>query len=203
MIQTNRWTGGTDEEYSTQHFGFGSQRVKIALRQMVEEKIRTGVSDMESYLLNSLDLNEEDKAAIRRSSKKLIRLYCERAEPSLEVVDSELEKMLKVPPNVLLPADEVHEKELSDAEYDSLKQEVIGLRSRVERAALMEALLTAEDKDISSMEAVYETAKQHMEVQDMIHKNMDKNDLKTIQNGAELLCAQIPLKDDDFFDESP
>lgn len=69
MIQTNRWTGGTDEEYSTQHFGFGSQRVKIALRQMVEEKIRTGVSDMESYLLNSLDLNEEDKAAIRRSSK--------------------------------------------------------------------------------------------------------------------------------------
>lgn len=104
---------------------------------------------------------------------------------------------------MLLPSDEVHEKELSDAEYDSLKQEVIALRSRVERAALMEALLTAEDKDISSMEAVYETAKQHMEVQDMIHKNMDKNDLKTIQNGAELLCAQIPLKDDDFFDESP
>ncbi|XP_063625908.1 uncharacterized protein LOC134797550 [Cydia splendana] len=202
MIRTNRWKGGTDEEYATQHFGFGAQRVKIALRQMVEEKIRTGVCDMETYLLNSLDLNENDKEAIRSLCKKLLRLYCERAEPSLEVVDSEIERILTVPSNMLLPADEVHEEEITDTEYDKLKQEVTALRNRVERAALMEALLTAEENDISALEKVYETAKQNMEIQDMINKNLDKNYLKTIQSSAQLLCAQSALKDDGFLDES-
>ncbi|XP_063365267.1 protein MIS12 homolog [Cydia amplana] len=201
MIRTNRWKGGTDEEYATQHFGFGAQRVKIALRQMVEEKIRTGVCDMETYLLNSLDLNESDKEAIRSLCKKLLRLYSERAEPSLEVVDSEIERILTVPSNVLLPDDEVHEEEITDTEYDKLKQEVTALRNRVERAALMEALLTAEENDISALEKVYETAKQNMEIQDMMNNNLDKNDLKTIQSSAQLLCAQSALKDDGFLDE--
>lgn len=175
MIKNKPWNGGTEEEYETQHFGFGSQRLKIAVRQMVEQKITNGVKDMESYLRDSLDLNETDKTTLTKSCDKLVRLYCERAGPSLDVVDKEIERILQIPANVLLPGDECQLEQVTDSEYDKLKDEVADLRKRVERGALMEALLTAEEEELSTVDNVCETAKKDMEVLDLVSKTSENN----------------------------
>uniref|UniRef100_A0A2A4J174 Protein MIS12 homolog n=1 Tax=Heliothis virescens TaxID=7102 RepID=A0A2A4J174_HELVI len=204
MISTKPWTGGTEEEYETQHFGFGAQRLKIAVRQMVEQKITNGVKDMESYLQESLDLNETDKATLTRSCDKLIRLYCERAGPSLGAIDEEIERMLKIPHNVLLPEDEVQLEQTSDSDYEKLKEEVASLRRRVERGALMEALLSAEEEELASVEKVCETAKKDMEAIDLICKSADNSEcLKAVQSETEFLCASASFmkKQSDLFDE--
>lgn len=194
MINLPQWTGGTDEEYETQHFGFGAQRLKIAVRQMIGEKIRTGIKDMESYLQESLDLNETDKITLTRSFEKLIHLYSQRSGPSLKIIDGEIERMLIIPHNVLLPSDEVQLDQISDDDYNKLKDEVSSLRKRVERAALMEALLAAEDEELTSVEAVCEVAKKDMEVLDSLQKKTeDANSLKLIQNEVQFLCASAPF----------
>jgi hypothetical protein len=199
MIKTTSWSGGTDEEYETQHFGFGAQRLKIAVRQMIEQKIRTGVKDMESYLQESLDLNDTDKNTLTHSCDKLIRLYCDRAGPSLEVIDNEIEKLLRIPQNVLLPEDDVHLQDMSDADYEKLKDEVSSLRKRVERGALMEALLTAEEAELSTVEKACESAKNDMEMLDFLLKHTQgSNTIKSIQNETQFLSASVPfLKDTD------
>lgn len=198
MIKNKPWNGGTDEEYETQHFGFGSQRLKIAVRQMVEQKITNGLKDMESYLRDSLDLNETDKATLTKSCDKLVHLYCERAGPSLDVVDNEIERILKVPSNVLLPGDECQLEQISDSEYEKLKEEVADLRKRVERGALMEALLTSEEEELSTVENVCETAKKDMEVFDLASKNSENN-CKFALNDIMFLCASVNfMKNTDF-----
>ncbi|XP_075980357.1 mis12 [Anticarsia gemmatalis] len=204
MIKTKPWTGGTEEEYETQHFGFGAQRLKIAVRQMVEQKITTGVKDMESYLQESLDLNETDKTTLTRSCDKLIHLYCERAGPSLNAIDEEIERVLKIPPNVLLPEDEPQLDQTSDSDFDKLKEEVANLRKQVERGALMEALLTAEEEELATVEKVCETAKKDMEVIDVLCKSTGGDDtLKTIQNETQFLCARASFikKQPSIFDD--
>ncbi|CAH0589113.1 unnamed protein product [Chrysodeixis includens] len=204
MIKTKPWTGGTDEEYETQHFGFGAQRLKISVRQMVEQKITNGVKDMESYLQESLDLNETDKVTLTRSCDKLIRLYCDRAGPSLEAIDDEIERVLKIPQNVLLPEDEVQLEQTSDSDFEKLKEEVASLRKRVERGALMEALLTAEEEELATVEKVCETAKKDMEAIDLLYKNVDNGEcLKSIQNETQFLCASASFmkKENNIFDE--
>lgn len=204
MIKTKPWIGGTDEEYETQHFGFGAQRLKIAVREMVEQKITNGVKDMESYLQESLDLNETDKVTLTKSCDTLIRLYCERAGPSLGAIDQEIENMLKIPQNVLLPEDEVQFEQTSDSDFEKLKEEVASLRRRVERGALMEALLSAEEEELASMEKVCETAKKDMEALDLLCKSADNGDsLKVVQSETQFLCASAPFmkKHNDLFDE--
>lgn len=204
MIKTKPWTGGTDEEYETQHFGFGAQRLKIAVREMVEQKITNGVKDMESYLQESLDLNETDKATLTSSCDKLIHLYCERAGPSLKAIDEEIERMLKIPQNVLLPEDEVQLEQTSDSDFEKLKEEVALLRKRVERGALMEALLTAEEEELATVETVCETAKKDMEAVDLLCKSADNRDcLKAIQSKTEFLCesASFMKKPTNIFDD--
>ncbi|CAH0400839.1 unnamed protein product [Chilo suppressalis] len=194
MIKTSPWCGGTEEEYETQHFGFGAQRLKIAVRQMVEQKIKTGVKDMESYLHESLDLNDTDKSTLTRSCDKLIGLYCERAGPSLEIIDKEIERVLEIPQNVLLCEDEVQLQDLSDADYEKLKDEVALLRKSVERGALMEALLTAEEEELTTLEKVCETAKKDMEVLDQLSRYTETSDsIKTIQHEMQFLCASVPF----------
>lgn len=209
MIKTEPWTGGIDEEYETQYFGFGAQRFKIAVRQMVEQKIDSGVRDMKSYLQESLQLNDTDKVTLTHSCDKLLRLYCERAGPSLHIIDDEIERILKVPPNVLLPEDEVQIQQSTDDEYAKLKEEVANLRKRVEKAALMEALLIAEEDEMTSVEEVCETAKKDMEVLDLLNKNIEAAEsLKSLQNETQLLCTSVPFmnvqmksSDDIFFDK--
>ncbi|XP_072944668.1 uncharacterized protein [Epargyreus clarus] len=205
MIQTKPWTGGTDEEYETQHFGFGAQRLKIAVRQMVEQKIRTGVKDMESYLQESLDLNETDKVTLTHSCDKIIRLYCDRASPSLEIIDDEIERVLRIPKNVLLPEDEIQLEQVSDEECNKLREEVSSLRKRVERGALMEALLTAEEEELSSVEKLCEIAKKDLEVIDLLQKNFENgSNIKSIQSEAQFLCASVPFLnkgEGDFYDD--
>lgn len=201
MIKNKPWNGGTDEEYETQHFGFGSQRLKISVRQMVEQKITNGVKDMETYLLESLLLNETDKATLTKSCDKLVRLYCERAGPSLDVVDNEIERMLMVPSNVLLPDDECQLDQVSDLEFEKLKEEVADLRKRVERGALMEALLKAEEEELSTLEKVCETAKKDMEVLDLVSKTSENNS-KSLLNETMFLSASVNFMkktDFDFF----
>ncbi|KAM3965693.1 protein MIS12 homolog [Aphomia sociella] len=193
MINSVSWCGGTDEEYETQHFGFGAQRLKIAVRQMVEQKITTGVKDMESYLKESLGLNDKDKETITNSCDKLIRLYCNRAGPSLDIIDSEIERLLKIPSNVLLPEDEAQLQDITDGDYESLKEEVAELRKRVERGVLMEALLTAEDEELSSVESICETAKKDMKVLDLLYKSVEGTDnMKSILSDTQFLCASVP-----------
>ncbi|XP_026321668.1 protein MIS12 homolog [Hyposmocoma kahamanoa] len=209
MIKTEPWTGGIDEEYETQYFGFGAQRLKIAVRQMVEQKIETGVKEMKSYLLESLELNDTDKLTLTHSCDKLLRLYCHRAGPSLHIIDEEIERILKVPSNVLLPEDEVQIQQSTDEDYVRLKEEVANLRRRVERAALMEALLTAEEDELTSVEEVCETAKKDMEVLDLLNKNIEGAEgLKTLQNDTQFLCTNVPFmnvqmksSEDNFFDK--
>ncbi|XP_047535523.1 protein MIS12 homolog [Vanessa atalanta] len=206
MIKITPWTGGIEEEYETQHFGFGAQRLKISVRQMVEQKIQTGVKDMESYLQESLDLNDKDKMTLTHSCDKLIHLYCERAGPSLDIIDEEIERIVKIPHNVLLPEDEVQLEEISDEDYEKLREEVVSLRRRVERGALMEALLTAEEEELSSVEKVCEIAKKDMEVLDLLQKNLESSDsVKSIQSEVQFLCASVPFinKNEqlDIFDE--
>lgn len=197
MIKTEPWTGGTDEEYETQHFGFGSQRFKISVRQMVEQKITNCVKDLESSLQESLQLNDTDKATMERCSNKLIRLYCEKAEPSLEVIDNEIEKIMRVPANVLLSSDECQLKQYSDAEYEKLKEDVASLKKRVERGALMEALLTAEVEELSAMDKLCETAKKDMEIFDILN---NETDIKTTINETMFLCASANIKEKDGYE---
>ncbi|XP_041982228.1 protein MIS12 homolog [Aricia agestis] len=194
MIKLPKWVGGSDEEYETQHFGFGAQRLKISVRQMVDQKIRTGVKDMETYLAQTLDLNDTDKETLTQSCDNLIRLYCQRAEPSLDIVDKEIERILKVPENVLLPEDEVQRDQISTEEYNKLKEDVVTLRRRVERAALLEAFLTAEEEELAMVENVCEIAKKDMEVLDLLQKDIDsKENVKKIQNNVQFLCASAPF----------
>ncbi|CAG4947435.1 unnamed protein product [Parnassius apollo] len=194
MIKTEPWSGGTEEEYETQHFGFGAQRLKIAVRQMVEQKIRAGVKDMESYLQETLDLNDTDKSTLTHSCDKIIKLYCERAGPSLKIIDDEIERILKVPENVLLPGDEIQLQQVSNEEYNNLKEEVTLLRKRVERAALMEALLIAEEEELASVEKVCEIAKKDMEVLDLLQKSFETSEsVKSIENETQFLCASAPF----------
>ncbi|CAH0720352.1 unnamed protein product, partial [Brenthis ino] len=202
MNKSVQWTGGIEEEYETQHFGFGAQRLKIAIRQMVEQKIRTGIKDMELYLQQSLDLNDKDKLTVTRSCDKLINLYFERAGPSLEAVDCEIERILDIPENVLLPEDEVQLEQISDKEYDKLREDVASLRKRVERGALMEALLTAEEEELSSAEKICEIAIKDMEVLDMLQKSVKHSEqIKTIPSEVEFLRASIPVTNNyDHFD---
>ncbi|XP_028041986.1 uncharacterized protein LOC114251792 [Bombyx mandarina] len=199
MIRTLPWSGGTDEEYETQLFSFGAQRLKIATRQMIEQKITLGIKDMEAYLRESLDLNETDKSTLTKACDKLVRLYCERASPSLEVIDCEIERILKVPENVLLPGDECQVEQMTDANYAQLKDEVALLRKRVERGALMEALLTAEEEELCTVEKVCESAKKDMEALDLVFKNADNSEsLKQIQNETRFLCASTSfMKEND------
>lgn len=197
MIKTESWTGGTDEEYETQHFGFGSQRFKIAVRQMVEQKITNGVKELESSLQESLQLNDTDRATMMHSSNKLIHLYCERAGPSLDVIDREIEQIMKVPSNVLLSGDECQQKQISDAEYEKLKDEVASLRKRVERGALMEALLIAEAEELSTVECVCETAKKDMEVFDLLNS---ESNIKGTLHDTMFLCANANIIDKNNFE---
>lgn len=200
MIKTEPWVGGTEEEYETQHFGFGAQRLKIAVRQMVEQKITTGMKEMESSLKESWDLNHTDQMTIKHSCDKLIKLYCERAGPSLDNIDAEIERTLKIPSNVLLPGDEVQHQDMAGVDYDSLKKEVAALRRRVERGALMEAILLAEEEELASVEKVCETANKDMEVLDLLHKSIESSgNIKSIQNDTQFLCASVPFmkKSDD------
>lgn len=191
MIKTKPWIGGSDEEYETQHFGFGAQRLKIAVRQMVEQKITSGVKDMESYLHESLDLNETDKSTLTKSCDKLIELYCDRAGPSLDLIDEEIERVLKIPSNVLLPEDEPQLEQTSDEDLEKLKEQVANLRKRVERGVLMEVLLNAEEEELSTVENVCETAKKDMEIIDLLCKSTGNDDsLKMIQNETQFLCAR-------------
>ncbi|KAG7312317.1 hypothetical protein JYU34_001799 [Plutella xylostella] len=197
MITTKPWSGGTDEEYETQHFGFGAQRFKIAVRQMVQQKISTCVTDMQNYLQEALSLNDTDKVTLTHSCAKLIRLYSERAGPSLETIDQEIEKILGVPPNVLLPEDEVQKEQVSDEEYNKLKEEVSDLRKRVERGALMEALLTAEEDELISIEKACEAAKKDLEVLDVLHKSTANTDtVKEVVRETQGLCASVPFMRD-------
>ncbi|CAH2264743.1 jg5438 [Pararge aegeria aegeria] len=152
MIKTEPWTGGTNEEYETQHFGFGAQRFKIAVRQMVEQKIQSCIKEMELFLQKSVKVTDEDNLAITNACKKLVRMYCNRAGPSLAKIDEEIALMLQVPHNVLLPEDEVQLEQITDEEYDKLQEEVVGLRRRVEQSTLMAALLTAENEELSSID---------------------------------------------------
>ncbi|KAG6457626.1 hypothetical protein O3G_MSEX010403 [Manduca sexta] len=192
MIKTKPWSGGTDEEYETQHFGFGVQRLKIAMRNMIEQKITAGVKDMEDYLQETLALNDTDKVTLTRSCDKLIRLYCERAGPSLEIIDEEIERVLKIPPNTLLPENECQIDQISDADYSQLKEEVAALRKRVERGALMEALLNAEEEELSSVEKMCETAKRDLEALDLVFKNTDNNEImRSLQTETQFLCASV------------
>ncbi|GBP70148.1 hypothetical protein EVAR_52733_1 [Eumeta japonica] len=194
MINSKSWCGGTEEEYQTQHFGFGTQRFQIAMRQMIEQKITLCVKQMEVHLAKSLDLNDTDKITLKRSCDKLICLYFEKAEPFLEEIDSEIEKILNIPANVLLPQDEVQLQQLSDAEYSTLKNEVDELRKRVERGALMDALLSAEDEELASVENVCEMAKQNMaEVDMMFNFFNDHESVKAVQNATQFLRANIPF----------
>lgn len=191
MIKTKPWTGGTEEEYETQHFGFGTQRLKIAVRQMVEQKITAVVKDMESWLLEALDLNEVDKETLTRSCNRLIHLYCERAGPSLEVIDEEIERLMRIPSNVLLPEDELQLDLVSNTDFENMKEELSKLRKRVERGALMEALLKIEGEELSTVEKMYEIAKKDMDVIDLLDKSIDGDkSLKTIKHETEFLCAK-------------
>lgn len=190
MIETEPWIGGTDEEYETQHFGFGAQRLRIAIRQMVEQKIIAGIKGMESELQELLKLNDTDKLTISRSCDKLIQLYCERAGPPLAVIDTEIKRLVNVPTNVLLPEDECQLQQISDEEYENLKEEVASLRKKVERGALMEALLTAEHNELATVDRVCETAMKDMKCLEQIFKSEDSIDnLKTIANSTQFLCA--------------
>ncbi|CAK1555831.1 unnamed protein product [Leptosia nina] len=194
MIRIPPWTGGTDEEYSTQHFGFGPQRLKISVRQMVEEKIRNCVTKGISDLQTSLGLNETDRASLAHSRDKLIRLYCERAGPSLDVVDTEIDRTLLIPPNTLLPEDEEQIEQVSEDEYNALKEEVSNLRKSIVRGALMEVRLTAEDKELSSVEKVWELTKKDMEVTDLIKRNLNNQEkVKAIKNKVNFLNARTPF----------
>lgn len=196
MIKTEAWNGGTQEEYETQHFGFGAQRLKIAMRNMIEQKITNGVKDMEMDLQELLDLNDTDKSTLTRSCSKLIRLYCERAGPSLDIIDGEIEKLLFIPTNVLLPGDECQIEQISNEEYEKLKEEVALLRNRVERGSLMESLLTAEEEELSAVDKVCETARRDMEALDVMLKDSDSNaTMKTIQNETQFLCASVSFID--------
>lgn len=199
MIKTNPWVGGTDEEYETQHFGFGSQRFKIAVRQMVEQKISTCVKEMQDYLQDGLELNETDRATLTQSCDKLVGLYCERAGPSLGVIDEEIGKMLSVPPGVLLPDDEVQAEQMTDEEFFKLKEEVSALRKRVERGALMEALLSAEEVEFASVEKACEVAKKDMKLLNLLEKNCEKEDSAiALLTETHKVCENVP-----FLQESP
>ncbi|CAG4929389.1 unnamed protein product [Parnassius apollo] len=194
MSTTESWSGGTDEEYETQHFGFGAQRFKIAVRQMVKDKIREGVKEMESFLQEELDLNDTDKAALTQSCDNLINLYYSRADPSFKIIDDEIERMLKIPDNVLLPEDEIQLQQVSKEEYNNLKEEVALLRKRVERAALMESLLNSELEELESVEKVCEAAKKDMQVLDLLVENFGTSDsVKAIADETESLCASVPF----------
>lgn len=198
MIAVNSWSGGTDEEYETQHFGFGVQRLQIAIRQMVEQKITTCVKDMETYLQESLDLNESDKTTLTHSCDKLIKLYCERAGPSLQIIDEEIERTISIPSNVLLSEDEIQSIQMSDEDYENLKEEVASLRKRVEQGALMVSLLTAEEEELSSLDKLCEVAKKDMDIIDLLHEDLDSDHcIKSIENKTRLLCADLPFMQHD------
>ncbi|VVC90382.1 unnamed protein product [Leptidea sinapis] len=194
MIQTEPWTGGTDEEYETQHFGFGCQRFKIALRKMVEEKISGGVMEMVTALHSALNLNDTDKQTLTNSCNKLIHLYCERTRPSLDIIDNELEKLLKIPHNILLPEDEVQFDQVMDEEFEKLKEEVSNLQQIVQRGAMMESLLTAEEEELASVEKLYELSRKDMEVIDLLQKNLSNTDnlLKILQSNTQFITALVP-----------
>lgn len=209
MIKTDPWTGGTDEEYETQYFGFGAQRFKTSLRQLIEDKIREGVKGMETFLQESFQLNDSDKVRLSHSCNQLVRLYCERAGPSLHIIDDEIEKIMKVPANVLMPDDEVQIHQTTDEEYYKLKEEVANLRKRALRGRLMEALLMSEEEELASAKEVYETARKDMEVLDLLNKDMEESEgLNTLQEERQRLCTNVPFinlhKDaskDYFFDK--
>ncbi|VVD03699.1 unnamed protein product [Leptidea sinapis] len=194
MIKSEPWTGGTDEEYETQHFGFGCQRFKIALRKMVEQKISGGVMEMVTALQSSLNLNDTDKLTLQHSSNKLIRLYCEKAGPSLEIIDNEIDKLLKIPHNILLPEDEVQFDQVTDEGFEKLKEEVSNLQQTVKRGAMMESLLTAEEEELASVEELYQLSRKDMEVIDLLEKNLSntKDLLKTLQSDTEFITALEP-----------
>ncbi|XP_034834482.1 protein MIS12 homolog [Maniola hyperantus] len=205
MIKTEPWTGGTDEEYETQHFGFGAQRFKIAVRQMVEQKIQSGVKEMESFLKKSVKLTDEDNVALTEACEKLVRMYCERAGPCLDKIDEEITLMLQVPRNVLLPEDEIQLEQTTDEDFEELQREVRSLQRRVEQNALMAALLTAEEEELTSVEKVCEVAKKDMEGLDVLQKKLEGNgNVKNLLNELQFLSASMPFKqecDDDILDD--
>lgn len=193
MIKTKRWCGGTNEEYETQHYGFGSQRLQIAIRQMVEQKITVGIREMNTYLQSSLDLNDTDKDNLSRCCNKLIELYCERAGSSLDVIDKEIEKIMCIPAHTLLPADEAQIEQLNDDEYMELKKEVASLRQLVERKAMMEALLSAEEEELISAEKMCEMAKKDMDVIDILSRSLADQEVEELQSQTQILCDNVPF----------
>ncbi|XP_023938967.2 protein MIS12 homolog [Bicyclus anynana] len=205
MEKAEPWTGGTDEEYETQHFGFGAQRFKLSVRQMVEQKIQSAYKEMESFLQQSVKITDEEKVALTEACNKLVRMHLERAGPSLENIDKEIESMMQVPHNVLLPEDEVQLEEITDEEYSKLQDEVADLRRRLEQSTLMVTLLTAEEEELSSAAKVCEIAKKDMEVLDSLHKNLEESgNARKLLNEVQFLRASVPIKEDDednFFDD--
>lgn len=203
MIPIKNWCGGTKEEYETQHFGFGAQRMQIAVRQMVEQKITSSVRGMDSYLQDSLELNDTDKATLSRCCDNLIGLYCERAGPSLDIIDKEIGKILCIPSNTLLPADEAKSVQLSDKEYMELKEETAALRQLVERKALMEALLSAEEEELISVEKICDIAKKDMDTIDLLSKCSDKENVASLQTDLQNLCSNVPFmkESENLFDD--
>lgn len=202
MIPTNRWRGGTQEEYETQHFGFGVQQLQGAVRQMVEQKITSCIHEMRTSLEGRISMDSEEQAALTSGCSALERLYCERAQTPLSAIDREFERILAIPSHVVLPGDEPQAEQLSDNEYIDLQNEVIALRRRIERAAIMEALLTAEEEELAASEKVCEIAKKDMQVVDLLHKNLECSEsVISVQKNAESLAAKVPHLTDkkDFF----
>lgn len=202
MIPTSRWRGGTKEEYETQHFGFGAQQLQLAVRQMVEQKITSCIHEMRTSLEGRISMDSEGQAALGNGCSALERLYCERAQKPLAAIDREFERILAIPSHVVLPGDEPQAVQLSDNEYIDLQNEVIALRRRIERAAIMEALLTAEEEELAASEKICEIAKKDMQVLDLLHKNLECSDsVISVQKNAESLAEKVPHLTDkkDFF----
>lgn len=132
------------EEYEMQLFGFHSRAVYATLQNIVNERICSTIEKMCETIGKAYELNSENLSILETNRKQLEKAYFKGAMPQLENIKDVVNKYIAVPSNVLLEEDKHQRTQYSDAEFQSLNQQLEDFQERAKKATILNAILKKE-----------------------------------------------------------
>lgn len=127
-----------------QLFGFHSRAVYATLQNIVNERICSTIEKMCETIGKAYELNSENLSILETNRKQLEKAYFKGAMPQLENIKDVVNKYIAVPSNVLLEEDKHQRTQYSDAEFQSLNQQLEDFQERAKKATILNAILKKE-----------------------------------------------------------
>ncbi|XP_055056525.1 protein MIS12 homolog [Misgurnus anguillicaudatus] len=150
--------------YEAQFFGFTPETCTLRVYNAFRDSLNHILVAVESVFVKRLSPGQEPSAELRltarESTQKLRRFLQERFEVMFQRMKGMLmERVLNIPPNVLLPDDQLHQK------YPEGKEDIMKLQSSIAKLQqAYEADVCAKQALLAELEEQKETQKQLDEV---------------------------------------